>query len=748
MTDTLHWNDQGQPISNHFDDIYFSTENGLAETNYVFLQQNHLQQRFSNLSENSVFTVAETGFGTGLNFLACCALWEQTAPKTAQLHFVSTEKYPLTKHTIAQAATLWPELQIHTSSLLKVYPNTIPLNQTIRSTEQADYYRFQVTPTIYLSLLIGDATLGLKQLLARTLLETETPDTLPAETQNSKPTSYETDSRQWRGVDAWFLDGFSPSKNPDMWTPELFTTIKKLSYIKTTIATFTAAGVVKRGLLSEGFTLKKVPGYGKKREMLTAEYPQQSAQKNTPTHQNLTNEIDTTSPPKKIKTTQRLSTWALINNYQTVPTGKHIAIVGGGLAGCHTAHALAKKGYQVTLFEKADTLAAEASGNAQGIVYGKLSASGDPLGEMNRYSLRYAQSFYSDYWRRDSKHPATNNKEDKNNSDAGNACGVLQLSLTQKIQQAHQKIAGEVVNDTDNLRHVSAEEASVIANTRIDYPALYFPKLGWINPPKLCEWLIQHPNISIVSHTKITELQQHGTHWRLHTRSTVNDNSSTQIFDAVVIANAYDATQFTQTNTLPVKQIRGQVSHYPSTDISEQLNTVVCGKAYIAPASQGNHCLGASFNLHNDNPALDPIDHQHNIHNIAQQTPDIINSHDYISTNHDIKQKTAKLDGRASFRCVTPDYLPIVGAVPIDVELHTHFGALRKNGRQTINIAGSYYPRLYINIGHGSRGLAYTPLCSEILANLIQGSPPPIPQYLIQKLSPARFTIRDMIRTP
>ena len=166
MTDTLHWNDQGQPISNHFDDIYFSTENGLAETNYVFLQQNNLQQRFSNLSENSVFTIAETGFGTGLNFLACCALWEQTAPKTAQLHFVSTEKYPLTKHTIAQAATLWSELQIHTSSLLKVYPNTIPLNQTIRSTEQADYYRFQVTPTIYLSLLIGDATLGLKQLLA------------------------------------------------------------------------------------------------------------------------------------------------------------------------------------------------------------------------------------------------------------------------------------------------------------------------------------------------------------------------------------------------------------------------------------------------------------------------------------------------------------------------------------------------------------------------------------------------------
>jgi tRNA 5-methylaminomethyl-2-thiouridine biosynthesis bifunctional protein len=744
----LHWNDQGQPISNHFDDIYFSTENGLAETDYVFLQHNNLSTRFAALQENAVFTIAETGFGTGLNLLACCALWEKTAPNTAQLHFITTEKYPLTKDAIAQAAALWPALQTHTSHLLNVYPHTIPNNQTANSTNQADFYRLPITPSICLTLLVGDATIGLQQLLARTLPKTETSDQI----------YYDIDSRQWRGVDAWFLDGFAPSKNPDMWTNELFSTIKKLSHIETTVATFTAAGVVKRGLSGEGFTLKKVPGYGKKREMLTATYSNESALTNTPEQDSSTevagpvmNEaVNKTTKKNHIKTTQRLSTWALINNYQTVPSNQRIAIIGGGLAGCHTAHALAKRGYEVTLFEQANTLASGASGNAQGIVYGKLSASGDPLGELNRYSLRYAQSFYSAYW----EQAAETETED----NIGKACGVLQLSLTEKTQKAHQVIASEVVNDPNNLRHVSATEASRIANTRIGHSALYFPKLGWVNPPKLCEWLIQHPNIDIVSNTQITALaftelkskalQHNNTRWRLHACSTIDDSVSTHEFDAVVIANAYDAARFTQTKDLPVKQIRGQVSHYPSTPLSDQLHTVVCGKAYIAPSSQGMHCLGASFNLHDNSPTLHPRDHQQNIDNITSQVPDLIEQDVSARSDDVINSKVAALDGRVSFRCVTPDYLPIVGAVPINEELRTRYSALSKNGRQTINLAGNYYPRLYINIGHGSRGLAYTPLCSDILASLIQGNPPPIPQYLIQKLNPSRFTIRDMIRMP
>jgi tRNA 5-methylaminomethyl-2-thiouridine biosynthesis bifunctional protein len=224
----------------------------------------------------------------------------------------------------------------------------------------------------------------------------------------------------------------------------------------------------------------------------------------------------------------------------------------------------------------------------------------------------------------------------------------------------------------------------------------------------------------------------------------------------VVITNANDATQFIQTSTLPIKKIRGQVSHYPTTTESTKLHSVVCGKGYIAPPiSQSKvnndssdessmHCLGASFNLHSNNTELTTEDHQENIKNIALQVPDIIQA-ESIPDRH---TTIADIDGRVSFRCVTPDYLPIVGAVPVFDKIQTRYAALRKNGRQTISQAGDYYPGLYINIGFGSRGLAYAPLCSEILASLIDGSPPPIPQYLVQKLNPARFTIRQLIRSP
>lgn len=733
MTDNIFWNDKGQPVSNHFDDIYFSTENGLAETDYVFLQQNQLAQRFSTLEPCSSFTIAETGFGTGLNFLACCALWRKTAPQEASLHFISTEKYPLSRAAIQQAAALWPELSTETAQLLSTYPSTIACNQATSAADGVDFYRLNISPHICLTLIIGDATMGLSHLLARKQ---------PSSALHNTSTEYASESRQWRGVDAWFLDGFAPAKNPDMWTEHLFSTISALSKPNSTIATFTAAGMVRRGLSNAGFQITKIRGYDKKREMLSGIYIGNTGgaitetREKTTTHSMTNNSYAHDYPQNSHKL---LSTWALIENYQATPTQQRIAVIGGGIAGCHTAYALAKKGYQVTLFEQANSLAAGASGNGQGVVYGKLSAAGDPLGEINRYSLRYAQTFYQDYWNSTTNHHAH-----------GQACGVLQLSMTDKDQQAHSIIAEHVINDPALTRYISASEASQIANTTIPSSALYFPKSGWIHPPSLCLWLVQHPNITLCSNTEITQLEQiqppslASQHvqpqWQLH--YTQADQISSAMFDSVIICNAYDAARFTQTKTLPIKKIRGQVTHYPANQTSEQLRTAVCGKGYIAPSSHQMHCLGASFNLHETNTALNEDDHKHNLANISLQTPEIITAETQQHIDY------ASLDGRVSFRCVTPDYLPIVGAVPIISSVETRYQALTKNGRQVVDCAGAYYPNLYINIGHGSRGLAYTPLCSEMLASLIHGDPPPMPQYLIQKLNPARFTIRQLIRSP
>lgn len=224
----------GQPFASTFQDVYFSSDNGLLETEYVFLQGNALSTRWQELSTNT-FTIAETGFGTGLNFLCAAKTWLATAPKHAVLRFISVEKYPLSLPDITTALQLWPELNDFSAPLLAQYGRA--LNEAV----PIMLYDHRVQ----LCLLIGDATNCLKSI-------------------NSTPTN--------TPVDAWFLDGFSPAKNPDMWQPGLFEAMAKLSNQQTTFSTFTSAGAVRRGLVASGFSVSKRSGFGKKREMLYGTY--------------------------------------------------------------------------------------------------------------------------------------------------------------------------------------------------------------------------------------------------------------------------------------------------------------------------------------------------------------------------------------------------------------------------------------------------------------------------------------------
>ena len=224
---TVEWRD-GQPYASAFQDVYFSSDNGLLETEHVFLQGNQLLSRWEQLN-TPTFTITETGFGTGLNFLCAAELWLETAPKDAVLNFTSVEKYPLTLQDITTALQLWPQLSAFSTPLLSQYA-------TLVDTKTINLYDNR----IQLNLLIGDATEQLSHL------------------QNK--------------ADAWFLDGFSPAKNPDMWQPTLFAQMARLSHPNTTFATFTSAGMVRRGLASVGFKVNKRSGFGKKREMIDGHF--------------------------------------------------------------------------------------------------------------------------------------------------------------------------------------------------------------------------------------------------------------------------------------------------------------------------------------------------------------------------------------------------------------------------------------------------------------------------------------------
>ncbi len=217
--------------SDHYDDVYFSAQDGLAETRHVFLDGNDLPARW--MAHEGVFTIAETGFGTGLNFLAALDVFKKTAPRDTQLHFISFEKHPLEADVIRQALQQW---DLDVEALLSVYE---PLLRAQRSNPDSRIIDCRVACAprndVSLQIYIGDVN-----------------DLLP--TVNF-------------AADAWFLDGFRPSSNPDMWTETVFNNMARLSNQDATFATFTAAGFVRRGLEASGFEVRKVPGFGRKREM-------------------------------------------------------------------------------------------------------------------------------------------------------------------------------------------------------------------------------------------------------------------------------------------------------------------------------------------------------------------------------------------------------------------------------------------------------------------------------------------------
>lgn len=229
----IEWRD-GQPYASAFQDVYFSTDNGLLETDYVFLQGNELLNRWQSLNANT-FTIAETGFGTGLNFLCAAKLWLETAPKEARLHFISVEKHPLSLVEITTALRLWPTLNALSEPFLAQYERLLNGATSIVLFDNR----------IQLSLLIADAT-----------------------------EAYQSNYVEHTNliVDAWFLDGFAPAKNPDMWQATLFKNMALLSNTSTTFATFTSAGAVRRALMNAGFVVIKQSGFGKKREMLQGHF--------------------------------------------------------------------------------------------------------------------------------------------------------------------------------------------------------------------------------------------------------------------------------------------------------------------------------------------------------------------------------------------------------------------------------------------------------------------------------------------
>ncbi|MGH1371220.1 MAG: bifunctional tRNA (5-methylaminomethyl-2-thiouridine)(34)-methyltransferase MnmD/FAD-dependent 5-carboxymethylaminomethyl-2-thiouridine(34) oxidoreductase MnmC [Cellvibrionaceae bacterium] len=676
----LHWDSEGLPLSNQFDDYYFSKLNGLEETQYIYLDHNRLPERFSALEPEQSFVIGETGFGTGLNFLASWILWREQAPTSAQLHFISVEKYPLSHDDLARALALWPELGEPAQQLSQAYPQVL----------HPGFHRLCFDQgRVQLTLIIADACDGLSQL------------------QQSLHPAF---CYPQRAVDAWFLDGFSPAKNPQMWRPELFQKVHQLSANEATVATFAAATAVKRGLRDNGFDIVTNKGFGKKREMV-------SGQLSTPFVCPNADSFDRNSFNSPYPVPWPVTSTAAIED-------KSVVVVGGGIAGCHTALALAKRGWKVTLLDQQSSLAKEGSGNPQGVLYAKLSHRQETLSDFNLLALQFAQRHYQPYWNHDT------NSADSDRESIGEQCGVLQLAQTDKAAQLQQKLT-QAYPQQALFQQVDTQTASELSGIDCPTGGVFFRQAGWLNPAHLCRRLCDHPNIQIRLNARVSQLTREKGLWQLSLSS-----GETLISPAVVLATANQLKQFSHTEQVPLKPIRGQVSYLSADSNSQRLKTVICGEGYFPPADKGQHCVGATFDPRYLELKVRTDDHRRNLLTLGEQLPSLRGS---LSDD-------AIRGGRAALRCTTPDYLPIVGPAPNYDAYLEDYALLRKNARSSIAQAGACWPNLFLNVGHGSRGLAYTPICAEILAAQMNQEPSPVGQTLQAALHPGRFWIRDLTR--
>ncbi|WP_455826267.1 bifunctional tRNA (5-methylaminomethyl-2-thiouridine)(34)-methyltransferase MnmD/FAD-dependent 5-carboxymethylaminomethyl-2-thiouridine(34) oxidoreductase MnmC [Pseudomonas graminis] len=648
----LDWDDQGRPHSRVFDDVYFSDQSGLEETRYVFLQQNRLQERFAALAEGARLVIGETGFGTGLNFLCAWQLFEQHAAPGARLHFVSVEKYPLSHADLQRALALWPELKPLADQLLAQY---IAIHQGFQRLVLAD-------GRVTLTLLIGDALEQLPQLDAQ--------------------------------IDAWFLDGFAPAKNPDMWTAELFAELARLAAPGSTISTFTSTGWVRRLINAAGFKMKRTPGIGHKWEILRGEFLGWPAE---------------TPAPAIIKP------W--FARPAPLPTERRALVIGGGLAGCATAASLAARGWQVSLLERHDGLAQEASGNPQGVLYLKLSAHGTALSQMIVSGFGHTRRVL----------------EHLHSGVDWDGCGVLQLAFNAKEAERQAQLAEAFAPDLLHL--LDQPQAQARAGVGLEHGGLFFPEGGWVHPPALCEWQARHPGISVLSHHDVLELRQIDGEWQAWDGDRLLASAP-----VVVLAGAAEVKRFAASADLPLKRIRGQITRLPQTAASQALATVVCAEGYVAPPRLGEHTLGASFDFKSLDLTPNAADHADNLALLEEISPDL---------RQRLRADTLdpeQLQGRAAFRCTSPDYLPIVGPLADPQAFLETYSVLSKDARQVPDAACPWLDGLYVNSGHGSRGLITAPLSGELLAAWLDNEPLPLPRSVAEACHPNRFALRALIR--
>lgn len=643
------WGENNTPISIDYDDVYFNPVDGFKEAHHVFVQKNDLLTRFESSTD---FTIAETGFGTGLNFLVTLELWLANNPN-GRLHYIAFEKYPPLPETILQALVAFPSLKRFTDALLAVYPDRIAGWHQVSLFDQR----------VQLTLWFGDAIAGLTELN-------------PRQTQ----------------INAWFLDGFTPSKNPEMWQPALYQNMARLSNEATTFATFTSASEVRQELAKMGFEVRKYDGFRYKKEMCAGRLQQKR-----PFHSK-TPWFDL--PKKQLKVESAI-------------------VVGAGLSGAAVAYALARNGIKVTVLESESDVAQQASSNLAGAIHPLVTA------DWNIRSRLYYQGFQTTLkwlseWVRCGE-------------VVGDLNGLVQLAVDpvhhERCETAHQRFN---LPDTF-MQLLNAQDASSLAGTATPFSAAFFPGGGWIEPSSVVRKCLSHSNISVKCQKTVLEVNA--------LVDTIKGSTQVQLMtdcgemmqaDVVILASGI--TDVKTTGVLPeIKPLKGQTSYISKDNVGFSLNKTVTHKGYTVSLKDGV-LTGATFMAQDMLKTKAREARVENLTMLSEAFSDVEITCPNVR-NHLEQDNVA-------FRPTVSDHLPVVGAVPDAQWIEQAYLSQSHTHVVYRYPAQKYVPGLYISNGHGARGLMSVFLAAEMLEAEILDLEQKVPESHRSAMHPAKYMIR------
>lgn len=494
----------GVPYSAVYGDIYHSADGGAGQARHVFLQGCGLPQAWS---QRSKFVVLETGFGTGLNFLATWAAWRDDPARCTRLHFLSVEKHPFRAEDLAQLHAQCPEFAPLSEELLANWPTLTPGFHRIA----LDGGRVQLT------LMLGDALDCLPQVHA--------------------------------DVDAFYLDGFAPDCNADLWQPALFDALVPLARPGAMAATYTVAASVRESLGRIGFVCERRAGYGRKRHCLRARFQGEKS-----------SQADSAVP-------------------------RHVAVIGAGVAGAAVAHALAQRGVAVTVLERADSPAQAASGNPVAVFRPVISRDDNRATRLTRaaflHDLRAWAMLDGVEWAR---------------------CGVLHLAKNAEAAAKQQQALAATMPPTGYAYWVEQAAARELANWPVAAPGVYYPTAGWVVPGSLCRAWLDHPAIRVQTNCAVARVARVATGWHVVDR----EGTILAETDAVVLANARDALRLVPEQRWPLNTVRGQITCLPPGSLPD-IRRVIAREGYVAPGTlkgtSEQPLVGATYEHDDDDTA-------------------------------------------------------------------------------------------------------------------------------------------------